>query len=379
MLARTTKPNLAVAPEFPVHHLNIKKMKDGIVVRVPNWLGDIVMTLPALMELKKILPEYCGLFVICSPGAKDLLESIPIIDYVIPLDRVHHNWSNSDVSRVVQLRAGCGILFNNSLRDAAFMRIAGIKHLYGARARGRSMFLKRSFAFPARLSRSLNNLHHTNKYLSIVKALGASDWEGDLPEFKIKYTLDQSHSDVKAICSHPSLMTIAAGAAYGGSKRWSATNFREVANWWVKEGGIVAVLGTEKERDIGEDVLEGLPVNKAYNMAGKTDMSELMHLLVNSKMCIANDSGIMHLSAVLGKPGIAIFGPTDYSATGPISNLWRVIYDKIACSPCFKRECPYGHSQCMKLCSPGQVVEQIQKILNADAPDDPDLYNQDEK
>ena len=369
MLARKAKPNLAVAPEFPVHHLNSKKIKDGIVVRVPNWLGDIVMTMPALMELKKILPEYCGLFVICSQGAKDLLESIPIIDYVIPLEKIHHNWSNTDIRRVVQLRAGAGILFNNSLRDAAFMRISGIKNLYGARARGRSMFLKRSFAFPPRVSRSLNNLHHANKYLSIVKALGASEWEGDLPEFKIKYDLHQSNPEVKAICSHPSLMTIAAGAAYGGSKRWSAKNFREVANWWIKEGGIVAALGTEKERDIATDVLEGLPPTKAYNMAGQTDMCDLMHLLINSKMSIANDSGIMHLSAALGKPGIAIFGPTDYSATGPISKLWRVIYDKIACSPCFKRECPYGHSQCMKLCSPGQVVEQIQKILNA-SPDE---------
>ncbi|MCK4982502.1 MAG: hypothetical protein KAS17_06240, partial [Victivallaceae bacterium] len=77
MLARKVKPDLAAAPEFPVHPLNIKKIKDGIIVRVPNWLGDIVMTLPALMELKKILPEYCGLFVICPLGVRDFLESLP--------------------------------------------------------------------------------------------------------------------------------------------------------------------------------------------------------------------------------------------------------------------------------------------------------------
>ena len=366
VLARKVKPDLAAAPEFPVHHLNVKKIKDGIVVRVPNWLGDIVMTLPALMELKKILPEYCGLFVICSPSAKDLLESMPMIDYVIPLEKVHRNWSNKDLRRVTNLRAGAGILFNNSLRDAIFMRIARIKNLYGAQARGRSMLLKRSFAFPARASRRLNNLHHANKYLSIVKALGASEWNGDLPEFKIKYSLEQSSAEVKAICSHPSLMTIAAGAAYGGSKRWSAQNFREVANWWIKEGGIVAAVGSGAERDIAADVLEGLPVEKAYNMAGQTDMCELMHLLLNSKICVANDSGVMHLSAALGKPGIAIFGPTDYSATGPISSSWEVIYKKITCSPCFKRECPNGHNECMDLCSPSQVVKKIKEQLNAD-------------
>jgi len=366
VLARKVKPDLAAAPTFPVRHLNTKKIKDGIIVRVPNWLGDIVMTLPALMELKKILPEYCGLFVICSPSATDLMESLPMIDYVVPLEKVHHNWSSNDLQRVIQLRPGAGILFNNSLRDAVFMRLAGVKSLYGAQARGRSMLLKRSFAFPPRCSKRLNHLHHANKYLSIVKALGASEWNGDLPEFKIKYGLHQSSPEVRAICSHPSLMTIAGGAAYGGSKRWSSKNFKEVANWWIKEGGIVAVLGTGKEEDIADNIIEGLPPEKAYNMAGQTDMCELMHLLLNSKICVANDSGIMHLSAVLGKPGIAIFGPTDYSATGPISNYWRVIYDKISCSPCFKRECPYGHSECMKLCSPIKVVKKIQEILNTD-------------
>jgi heptosyltransferase-2 len=164
-------------------------------------------------------------------------------------------------------------------------------------------------------------------------------------------------------------MTIAAGAAYGGSKRWSAQNFREVANWWIKEGGIVAAVGTGKEKDIADDVLEGLPAEKAYNLAGKTDMCELMHILLNSRICVANDSGIMHLSAILGRPGIAIFGPTDYTATGPISNKWQVIYEKIACSPCFKRECPYGHNQCMKICTPARVVRQIQEILNEDNPE----------
>lgn len=366
MLARKIKPDLAAAPEFPVRPLNIKKIKDGIIVRVPNWLGDIVMTLPALMELKKILPEYCGLFVICSQGAKDLLESLPMIDYVIPLEEIHHNWSRKDIRRVSRIRAGAGILFNNSLRDAIFMRIAGIKQLYGAQARGRSILLKRSFPFPARLNHRLNNLHHSSKYLSIVKALGASGWDGSLPEFKIKYDLQQSDPEIRAICSHPGLMTIAAGAAYGGSKRWSSGKFKEVANWWIKEGGIVAALGSAKEKDIAAMVVGNLPAEKAYNLAGKTDMCELMHLLMDSKICVANDSGIMHLSAALGKPGIAIFGPTDYSATGPISNCWRVLYDKLPCSPCFKRECPYGHSECMDLCSSSQVVAQIRKLLSTD-------------
>lgn len=366
MFAKRVTPDLAASPEFPVRPLNMKNIKDGIVVRVPNWLGDVVMTLPALMQLKEILPEYCGLFVICSPGMKDLLESLPMINYVVPLDKAHHNWSRENLRQVSRLRAGAGILFNNSLRDAVFMRLAGISNLYGARARGRSIILKRSFAFPARLDGKLNSLHHARKYLSIVKALGASDWDGSLPEFKIKYGLDKSSPEVRAVCSHPALMTIAAGAAYGSSKRWSAAKFREVADWWIKQGGIVAALGSAKEKDIAAEVIDGLPDGKAYNMAGETDMCELMHLLRDSRICVANDSGIMHLSAILGKCGVAIFGPTDYSSTGPVSDYWRVIYEKMPCSPCFKRECPYGHNKCMDMCGSGQVIEQIKELLELD-------------
>lgn len=364
MMVRKVTPELAAAPEFPVRRLNMKKIRDGIVVRMPNWLGDIVMSLPALMQLKKLLPEYCGLFTICSPGMQDLLESLPLIDCVVPLERLHHNWSRQDLRRVSQLRAGAGILFNNSLRDAVFMRLAGVKYLYGARARGRTFLLKRSFAFPPRVSEELNCLHHTSKYLSIVKALGAPDWDGTLPEFRIKYGLAEASAEIRALCSHPSLMTIAAGAAYGGSKRWAAENFREVADWWIKGGGIAAVLGAAPEREVAAEVIAGLSPAKAYNLAGETDMCELMHLLLNSRICVANDSGIMHLSAVLGKQGVAIFGPTDYSATGPVSNYWRVIYEKMPCSPCFERECPYGHNKCMKAYHAGQVIDRIRELLD---------------
>ena len=155
-------------------------------------------------------------------------------------------------------------------------------------------------------------------------------------------------------------------AAYGGSKRWKTKNFQEVANWWIKEGGIVAALGSAKEKGIAAAVVNSLPDGKAYNLAGETDICELMYLLRNSKICVANDSGIMHLSAVLGKRGIAVFGPTDHSATGPISNRWRIVYNKLSCSPCFKRECPHGRNECMELCSSSQVVEQIKELLNTD-------------
>jgi heptosyltransferase-2 len=354
---------LAAAPEFPSRPLNYEKLKDGVIVRVPNWLGDAIMTLPALMQLKKIIPEPHGLFVLCPKGLRDIFESLPMIDMVVPLEKVHSNWSRNDIKRMLRLQAGAGILFNNSLRDAVFMRLCAIRPLYGASARGRSLLLHRSFNFPPRISYDMNELHHTKKYLSIVKALGAPEWDGTLPEFKIKVPFEEINQNIANICEHPKLMTIAAGAAYGGSKRWASESFRKVANWWIDNGGIVAVLGSGKEADIAEEVIEELPADKAFNAAGKTDLSELMHLLDKSAVSVANDSGIMHLSAALGKPGVAIFGPTDWTATGPISDRWKILYDKQMCSPCFKRECPSGDSKCMKVITPEMVIEAVKEVF----------------
>lgn len=349
---------VARVPEFPVEPLDPAGMRDGIVVRMPNWLGDAVMALPALMQLRKILPRYAGLFVICPSGLCELFKSLPMVDVVVPLDKVHKIWSRYELQRVIKLNAGAGVLFNNSLRDAILMRLCGVRLLYGAKARGRGFLLKRSFPFPQRVSGDLNNLHHAGKYLAVVKALGAPGWDGTLPEFVVPSPVFDDNTRLKEVSSHPKLLTLAAGAAYGGAKRWSAGNFATVAEWWIRDGGIVATLGSRSERDGGDEIISRLPSGSGYNLAGETSLSELMYLLKQSVATLANDSGVMHLAAILGKPGVAIFGSTDWSATGPLSEQWRILYEKHSCSPCFKRECPDG-APCLEAITPAMAIEAL--------------------
>lgn len=359
---KITKPDLAAAPLFSVTPLDAQRLKDGIIVRVPNWLGDAIMTLPALMQLKKIIPDGCGLFVVCPASLAELFKALPIVDMVFPIAKAHRAWTSSELRNVMKIFAGAGILFNNSLRDAIHFRLAGINPLYGAAARCRGLLLKRSFKFPRRKDQLLNELHHANKYLSIVKALGAPDWHGELPEFKITPSLEDLRPELQALCGHPRLLALAAGAAYGSSKRWESGKFKIVAEWWIKQGGIVAVLGSAKEREICQEAVAGLAPDQTFNLAGKTEMPELMHLLKHAAVCVANDSGIMHLAAALGCPGVAIFGPTDHSATSPISARWKIVYQKQPCSPCFKRECPKGNPICMNMITPQMVIAELEKM-----------------
>ena len=347
---------------FPVKHLADKLLKQGVVVRMPNWLGDAVMAIPALMQLKGLIPSPGLLSVICPPFLEPLLSSIAEIDRVVTLTAAHRNWNAADRERIADLKPGIGILFNNSPRDVIALRRCGIPELYGTTDRLRWLLLTRSFKFPKRRDRVLNQLHHTKKYLAMVEALGALPWQGNLPTVRPAVSLEELSPLIQRLCAEQKLLTLSAGAAYGSSKRWSCDSFRTVAQYWLDCGGSVATLGTAVEERNGAEILRGLPEERTYNLAGKTSMTELIYLLHHSALTIANDSGVMHLSALLDRPGIAIFGSTDPSATAPISARWQILFEQQPCAPCFKRECPKGTSECMQAITPEMVIQTIASL-----------------
>ncbi len=356
------------AEPFPEKPVPAKAWRNGLAVRMPNHLGDAVMALPALAMLRKIVPEHCALYVIAPQGQQALYDSLTFVDGMIGLARPHRIWHRQEFLRLKRWRPGVGVLFNNSFRDALLMRLAGVGTLYGAAARFRSLLLTRSFRFPPRPKRALAKIHQTNKLLAMVRAMGAPEWDGALPGFRLMPPLDELRPEIIAICDHPRLMTIASGAAYGAAKRWPGENFRAVAEAWIASGGIVAVLGSPSEREIGEEVIAGLPPQKAFNLSGKTNLSDLMHLLKSSAVTVANDSGVMHLGAALGTPGVAVFGPTDYTATGPIGSNWKLLFSKLECAPCFRRECPSGTQACILQITPEMVIAAVREVTAAVKP-----------
>ncbi len=357
-------PEIGDIPRFPVKTIAPPDWRDGLIVRTPNWLGDAVMAVPALVQLRKIVPDSCALFVVCPKGIAPLFEAMPeIVTRVIPLSDPHAFPSRDEFLRVRWAMAGVGILFNNSFRDALWFKYARIPKLFGAAARFRSFLLERSFAFPPRLDHVLNKPHQAAKYLSIAAALGAGEWDGTLPRFEIPYEPELYSDTLRAALACDRLLSIAPGAAYGDAKRWNAEGFREAALWWIKErNGHVALLSAPNEADSARRVLEGLPEDRVFDLAGKTSLNALMLLLRNSRMCAANDSGTMHLGAVLGAPGVVPFGPTDPAATSPLSARWRILYDKQSCAPCFKRECPDGTKKCLGAIRGTDMIEAMKSL-----------------
>ena len=354
------RPELGVIPEFPAVRFAESDWRDGILVRTPNWLGDAVMAVPAILQLKTVLPPYCGLFVLCPKGIAPVFEALPFIDRVVALSNPHAFMTAQERLSVKRLHAGIGVLFNNSFRDALDLKRAWIPKLFGAKARFRSFLLERSYEFPKRQDFTLNTPHQAAKYLAIARSLGAEVWNGVIPEFRENIQPETCPPELESFCRRPRILAIAGGAAYGAAKRWPAESFREIARRWIAEGGCAVALGSKSERPIAEDILSGLPAEQCWNAAGKTSMDGLMYLLKHSAMCVANDSGVMHLAAALGVPGVAPFGCTDPAATSPLSPKWTIAFHKIACAPCFKRVCPKGTKECFERITP-DVVWKIMK------------------
>jgi heptosyltransferase-2 len=255
-------------------------------------------------------------------------------------------------------------MFNNSLRDAVYFRIAGVPKLYGASARGRSLLLSESFIFTKIEDSTLNRLHHSGRYLAMAYALGAPEWDGSFPEFCLSEETETASPEVLKALTCKKLLVIAPGAAYGEAKRWPAENFRKVCEFWIKNtAGKVVVVGTSAEAAAAGEVTDSLPDNKYFNLAGKTDMSDIMNILRHADMCVANDSGIMHISAILGGRGVAIFGSTDPTSTSPVSRKWNIMFEKQDCAPCFSRKCPFGTYKCLKSITAEMVTDKIKEIL----------------
>lgn len=334
-------------------------IESNVVVRMPNWLGDLVMAMPALMQLKRSFSHVAAL---CPKGLAPVLRASDCVDETIPLENAHAFPIKEERLAVARFRAECGVLFNNSFRDALALRLCGVRRLFGTAARGRAVLLERSIRFPKRKDRELNPPHQAVRNARIAALAGAALWdEAALPSFRIGISMEEFQRRHGFRPAKP-LLILAPGAAYGDAKRWDAEKFRRTALVWMQEkGGEVVAVGSGSEAPVCEECVRG--VSGARSLAGRTSLEELMLLLAESDLCIANDSGVMHLAALLGARGVAIFGSTDPAATSPISKKWLVLYEKQPCSPCFRRICPLQTRACFKAIEVKRVLDAAEELL----------------
>ncbi|MBV8811109.1 MAG: lipopolysaccharide heptosyltransferase II [Acidobacteriaceae bacterium] len=323
-----------------------------ILVRATNWLGDAVMSIPALQALRECFPS-AHIAILARPWVASLYGREPFCDELIGYE-APKGWrglreKRELASQLKRREFDCAVLFQNAFEAAATARGANIPVRIGYARDGRSLLLTHAIRTPLK---GETPQHQRFYYLELLKRAGVID----------RYPLDKPivlHGSVAAAENGRKLLLkagltqpvigISPGAAYGGAKRWLPQRFAEAAVHLARERrGAVAVFGSREEQEIAERVRESVAARdvKCMNLAGSTALADFIHIAAACDLFLTNDSGPMHVASALGVPTVAIFGATDDEATGPTGLHSRVVREPVECSPCLLRECPIDH-RCM--------------------------------
>ena len=330
-----------------------------ILVKEVNWLGDVVMSLPALRAIRRAWPD-AHLAVLIKKELASFFDGARWIDEVIPYSVGRGLSGFFDRRRIVgeirSRRFDLGVSFPNSFESALWLTMAGVRRRAGfvADARGAMLTLKASPPPEAVTG------HQANYWLAMVRATGVADGRAD--EFAIDVhgpSRQRMREWLAANRKRPEcpVFAIAPAAAYGPAKEWPAERYGALIDLLARrEDAEIVLVGAPSERAKCEEVAAASSPG-AMIAAGHTSIGELIALLSLCDGFIGNDSGCMHLAGALGIPTVAIFGSTNPARTGPMGPKTRVIYHQLECSPCLARTCRFGHYNCLTQIEPAEMAD----------------------
>lgn len=333
-----------------------------VLIRATNWLGDAVMSLPAIRALRACFPD-AEIAVLARPWVAELYEHERSIDRVIryePRPGFRDYAGKWRVARALQReKFDCAILLQNAFEAAAIVWLAGIPRRIGYDRDGRGLLL----TDPVRVPKPGEIARHERfYYLELLCRAGVIP---RLPESE-EIRLDPPKADYGRRNIMPPVVGVSPGAAYGSAKRWLPEHFAAAAVDIARSmGGSVVIFGSPQERELCERVanLVGQDGVCSHNLAGETTLKEFIGLAAACRVFLTNDSGAMHIASASGAPTVAVFGATDDSTTGPTGSLARVIREPVECSPCLLRECPIDH-RCMTRVTSERVAQVALELVN---------------
>jgi heptosyltransferase II len=334
-----------------------------LVILSPNWLGDAVMALPAIADVRRAAPG-ASITVAARAAIAPLFRLVPEVDDTILLSKpaaIH------DVARWRALGAeladggfDAALLLPNSMHAALLVSRAGIPERWGYRAGWRGRLLTRAIARPS-------GLHQVASYQQLVAALGFANGPA-VPQVRVPQDARDAATRLlteQGWDGHAPLVGLAPGAAYGGAKRWPPARFGELAAALAADGVSCVMVGSAADAATAAEVARAFPGRgpaRLHNLVGRTDLSALAGVLTSCRTLVTNDSGAMHLAAACGVGVTAVFGPTDDTATRPLGESHAVLTHAVWCRPCMLRECPLDH-QCMRGVDVGAVLASARRTL----------------
>lgn len=334
---------------------------DKLLVRATNWVGDAVMSLPALRALRERFPR-AHLAILAKPWVADLYRREPFCDELIPYNprSLAEKWK---AARALARRGfNCAILLQNAFEAAAVAYVARIPERIGYARDGRAFLLTRAVPPPRR---GETDPHERFYYLELLRRAGVLDRLPASDMIRLEGAAAARAAGLErfaALGLGHTVIGVSPGAAYGSAKRWLPDRFAAAAGLLAREiGATVAVFGSPSERELCQFVADAIPA-PTRNFAGETSLGEFIELAAACRAYLTNDSGAMHIASALGVPTVAVFGATDHVTTGPTGPLARVVREPVECSPCLRRQCPIDH-RCMTRLEAARVAQAALELL----------------
>lgn len=330
-----------------------------IIVRMPNWVGDLVMATPVLQDLRAEYPESKITAMAREPIA-ELLRHESAIDELFAYSKPESGFLRRQLRRDIigKLRAGKydrGLLLTNSFSSAWWFWVGNVKQRIGFAGNWRSFLLTDAVPRP-------EGLHQVEEYKAL---LGTPDTPSSprliLTEGETRIARELLRQ--RGMLPGMKLVGINPGAAYGSAKCWPLARFRALALKLLEDRKVILLFfGDVTQGELVREICRGLP-ERVLNLAGLTSLRELMALIAECDVLVTNDSGPMHIAAALDVPIVALFGSTDPDKTGPWGNRDAVIHKKASCAPCFRRVCPIDF-RCMKEIGVEEVAEKVHAAIS---------------
>ncbi len=329
-----------------------------ILIIAPSWIGDTVAAQTLFMRLREYHPA-AVIDALAPPWVAAVLHAMREINGEV-LDnpfahgqlRLQARWA---LARQLKQRAyDAAYVLPNSLKSALIPAFAGIPQRVGFTGESRYGLINRRHT----LDTSATPLQ-VERYAILAEAPGQA-----LPR---PYPTPKLKADPARLAETLAKLDLNAdtapvifcpGAEFGPAKRWPERHFATLARSLIARGIPVWLLGSKKDAPVGEEIVR-LSEGAARNLCGVTNLTQAIELIACARHVVTNDSGLMHVAAALGTPLTALFGSSSPGYTPPLSDKAQVLSLNLDCSPCFKRECPLGHLDCLNKLSPEQVLGTI--------------------
>lgn len=337
----------------------------SIVVRCPNWVGDIVMATPVFQCLRENFPD-ASLIACVRPYARGILEDCPWVDQIVDCDDKSLAGLRHIRKQLKPLKPDLGLLLTNTTHSWLTFKLAGVPQIVGYKRNFRRHFLSDG-PVPVRQGKSYKPMPMQDYYLELCRHLGLT--LPDQPKAKLFISDElaqagQIQLQDFGVAQTDRLIGLNPGASFGSSKCWPAQNFARLAELLQAQFfcKLILLVGPGEE-SIAREISQLSSAQIINTADAKLDLAQLKPIIARCDLLITNDTGPRHYAVAFDVPHIVLMGPTNPLYTARNLENTRVLRRDLDCSPCHKKVCPLGHHDCMTQISPLMVMEQVAALL----------------